>query len=490
MIDKRPPAHRHVCRRGGRRRRGELRARARAAGGGARRRAQRLGHGVCDDGVVIDLSLMRGVRVDPERRTVWAQGGCTWADIDRETQPFGLAVPGGVVSETGIAGLTLSGGYSNQRRAHGMTIDNLVACELVTADGRYLQGKRGRARRPLLGASGRRRELRRGDRVRVHGRTRMGRPSTRRRSTTPSSRRARCSPAGATRSRARPTRSPRPRSSGRSRPSPRSRPSCTARRSWSWSGRTPARSRTARGRCSRCASSAPPIVDASGVVRLPPGADVARRAPAAGRRYYWKGLYLDGLDEDAIDVITERSLADAVGARTGRGAPARRGDGARARGGDRLRRPQRAVPPLRRRNVGGRRRRRAEHRLGEVVLGRTQRFSSGQVYFNFAGLLEEGEDAIRTSFGAELRPAGRRQDRLRPREPLPPQPEHRAEGVRMGSAARLDWAAPLSSEDRQPILLGRVESLRRAARSSQRPSTRSPRRGRRTRASRRREGAR
>ena len=97
------------------------------------------GTAVCDDGLVIDLSFMRGVRVDPERRTVWAQGGCTWGDIDRETQPFGLAVPGGVVSETGIAGLTLSGGYSNQRRAHGMTIDNLVACELVTADGRYLR---------------------------------------------------------------------------------------------------------------------------------------------------------------------------------------------------------------------------------------------------------------------------------------------------------------------------------------------------------------
>ena len=97
------------------------------------------GTAVADGAIVIDLSLMRGVRVDPARRTVWAQGGCTWGDVDRETQAFGLAVPGGVVSDTGIAGLTLSGGYSNQRRAHGMTIDNLVACEIVTADGRYLR---------------------------------------------------------------------------------------------------------------------------------------------------------------------------------------------------------------------------------------------------------------------------------------------------------------------------------------------------------------
>ena len=96
------------------------------------------GTAVCDDGVVVDLSGMRGVRVDPARRTVWAQAGCTWADVDRETQPFGLAVPGGVVSETGIAGLTLSGGLSSQRRAHGMTIDNLVGCDIVTADGRLL----------------------------------------------------------------------------------------------------------------------------------------------------------------------------------------------------------------------------------------------------------------------------------------------------------------------------------------------------------------
>src|SRR4030095_7555491 len=67
------------------------------------------GFGTCDGGLVIDLSAMRGVRVDPVRRTVRAEGGATWADLDRETQLFGLAVPGGVVSTTGTAVLTLSG---------------------------------------------------------------------------------------------------------------------------------------------------------------------------------------------------------------------------------------------------------------------------------------------------------------------------------------------------------------------------------------------
>lgn len=96
------------------------------------------GHAVCDGGLVIDLSEMRGVRVDPTARTARAQGGATWGDLDRETQAFGLATPGGVVSTTGIAGLTLSGGYSWQRRKHGMSIDNLLSADVVTADGELL----------------------------------------------------------------------------------------------------------------------------------------------------------------------------------------------------------------------------------------------------------------------------------------------------------------------------------------------------------------
>src|SRR5918995_3471035 len=94
------------------------------------------GNAVNDGGVVIDLSAMRGVHVDPSTRTVRAQGGATWGDCDRETQLFGLAVPGGVVSTTGIAGLTLHGGVGHLRRKHGLSIDNLLSADIVTADGR------------------------------------------------------------------------------------------------------------------------------------------------------------------------------------------------------------------------------------------------------------------------------------------------------------------------------------------------------------------
>jgi FAD/FMN-containing dehydrogenase len=97
------------------------------------------GHAVCDHGVMIDLSLMRSVRVDPERRRAWVEGGATWGDVDRETQIFGLATPGGLISDTGVAGLTLSGGIGWLRSRYGLCIDNLVAAEVVTADGRIVR---------------------------------------------------------------------------------------------------------------------------------------------------------------------------------------------------------------------------------------------------------------------------------------------------------------------------------------------------------------
>ncbi|WP_101296854.1 FAD-binding oxidoreductase [Halegenticoccus soli] len=93
------------------------------------------GTAVCDGGVVIDLSEMDGVRVDPEGRTVRAEGGSTLGDVDRETQLFGLATPLGVVSDTGIAGLTLNGGVGHLRREYGLACDNLASVDVVTADG-------------------------------------------------------------------------------------------------------------------------------------------------------------------------------------------------------------------------------------------------------------------------------------------------------------------------------------------------------------------
>jgi FAD/FMN-containing dehydrogenase len=96
------------------------------------------GHALCDGGVVIDLSPMTGVRVDPLARTVRAQGGCLWRHVDHETQAFGLAVTGGIVTHTGIGGLTLGGGIGHLMRSFGLTIDSLVSCDVVTADGELL----------------------------------------------------------------------------------------------------------------------------------------------------------------------------------------------------------------------------------------------------------------------------------------------------------------------------------------------------------------
>jgi FAD/FMN-containing dehydrogenase len=96
------------------------------------------GFSTCDGGVVVDLSAMTAVRVDPARRTAVAEGGCTWADFDHETQAFGLGVTGGLVSTTGIAGFTLGGGVGWLLRKVGLTCDNLLAADVVTADGQLV----------------------------------------------------------------------------------------------------------------------------------------------------------------------------------------------------------------------------------------------------------------------------------------------------------------------------------------------------------------
>jgi hypothetical protein len=96
------------------------------------------GFAVCDGGLMIDLSRMRAVRVDPVSRTARAEGGCTWGDFDHETQAFGLATTGGIARPTGIAGLTLGGGHGYLMRTYGLACDNLLSVDVVTADGRLL----------------------------------------------------------------------------------------------------------------------------------------------------------------------------------------------------------------------------------------------------------------------------------------------------------------------------------------------------------------
>jgi len=96
------------------------------------------GLGSVDDGVVADLSMLRTVSVDPDARTARVGGGCTWGDVDAATSPHGLHVPCGIISTTGVGGLTLGGGIGHLTRAHGLTIDNLLAAKLVLADGQQV----------------------------------------------------------------------------------------------------------------------------------------------------------------------------------------------------------------------------------------------------------------------------------------------------------------------------------------------------------------
>jgi FAD/FMN-containing dehydrogenase len=96
------------------------------------------GLGVCDDGLVIDLSRISYVHVDPSARAVRVGGGTTWGDVDHATHPFGLAVPSGIISTTGVGGLTLGGGLGHLTRKYGFTIDNLISADLVLADGSFV----------------------------------------------------------------------------------------------------------------------------------------------------------------------------------------------------------------------------------------------------------------------------------------------------------------------------------------------------------------
>jgi len=97
------------------------------------------GLGICDDGLVIDLSPIKYARVDPTARTVTVGGGCTWGDVDHATHVFGLATPSGIISTTGVGGLTLGGGIGHLTRKCGLTIDNLISADVVLANGNFVK---------------------------------------------------------------------------------------------------------------------------------------------------------------------------------------------------------------------------------------------------------------------------------------------------------------------------------------------------------------
>ena len=359
------------------------------------------GTAVCDDGIVIDLSPMREVRVDPERRTVWAQGGCTWGDVDRATQPYGLAVAGGVVSETGIAGLTLAGGYSYQRRTHGMSIDNVVGFEIVTADGRHLRASAD-------------------DHPDLYWALRGGGGNF----GVVTAFEYRAQPLG-----------PEVHHALVFYPAERGAELMAAWRDAVEGG--PDEVTSEAGFWSFPAAPEIPVemhgmpfFFASGLYAGPPDEGERALRPLrelaeplmdgsatttylelqssldaffpAGRRYYWKGRYLDRLDGEGIDLIAERaamkpSPMSLIIVRQLGGAIARVPADATAFG-------DRSAPfhlsvdstwesP--------------EHDEENIAWTRAfyedaRRFSSGQVYFNFAGLLEEGEAAVRESYGQNL----------------------------------------------------------------------------------------
>ena len=105
--------------------------------------------------------------MDPAAKTVSADGGCVWGDVDHATGAFGLATPSGILATTGVGGLTLGGGIGYLARRFGLTVDNLLAADVVLADGSFVTASERRAPGPVLGAARRRRQLRRGDVVQV-----------------------------------------------------------------------------------------------------------------------------------------------------------------------------------------------------------------------------------------------------------------------------------------------------------------------------------
>ena len=265
------------------------------------------GLATADGALMLDLSLMRGVWVDPQRKVAHAQAGCLLGDVDRETQVHGLAAVLGFVSLTGIAGLTLGGGFGYLTRRWGWTSDNVVGMDVVTADARLVRASSDENAGSLLGAARRRRELRRRDRHRL--RALSGRSRDRRR------RRRLARKRGARGARAVPhARRDRPRPNSRSSRSCGRRPlrrgcrrRCTASRSWPCSPATAGDPRRARRRSPPIKAFGKPIGDV--LVRRPYAQmqSLLDATQPKGRRYYWKSEYLPRIEPALCEKVIEHA---------------------------------------------------------------------------------------------------------------------------------------------------------------------------------------
>jgi FAD/FMN-containing dehydrogenase len=357
------------------------------------------GTATCDDGVVVDLSPMRDVRLDVSEPTVHVQGGATWADVDRVTAPLGLAAPGGVVSETGVAGLALSGGVSHQRRRDGMTIDNLVSAEVVLADGHRVRASA--HEHPglywaLRGGGGNFGVVTTFE-LRVH---RLGPEVFGLNVAYPIEDAARVLAGW--------------RDAVADAPDELS----TAGLIWSlpvvdelpehlrgvphvgiagmWAGDPAEGERVTRG----LRELATPLVDMSGPAEYLAFQSSLDPFFPAGLRYYWKALYLDGLSDAAIDTTVEwsgdRPSADTLVIIRHCGGAISRVGAEETAFGDRSSEWMLSIDATWREPGGD-----------ETNIGWTRDFheaalrhSDGKTYFNFPGMLEEGDAAVRSSYGA------------------------------------------------------------------------------------------
>ena len=371
---------------------------------------------------------MKGVSTSiPRRKTVRAEGGLTWGEFDAATQEHGLAVTGGRVSTTGIAGLTLGSGSGWLERKFGFVCDNLIKAEVVTADGEQVVASEDENAGPLLGPARRRRQLR--HRHRVPPPAPRARPDrVRRHAHVPrrDGRRPRCASTATSW-----TNAPDEVCSGLAFitappeefvPEPvRGQPVIGVVCLYAGPGRT-----TARPRSRPCASSGLRASTCSARCRTSRSQQLLDGAAPKGMQNYWTADFLAELPDKAVDVLVEHATAAGLAADPGHPGARRR----RARRGSTTTRPRSGSATRRGTSTSSRCGRTrptpsATSRTPATIAAAMKPWTTGRAYLNFIG--DEGGDRVEAAFGPEkYQPAPRAEAEVGPAQPLPPQPEHPA----------------------------------------------------------------